>query len=143
MIDVNIDDFYHDIAVILLSLYQQFPQKINLYVEDVCGPDQVDEFGLHSKRHLSCIGAFMWLKDEGYIRYDDIIKQENASECTLTQKAFVTLIRPCPDEAGDSSLKQSSAERFNSTLIQQLHKAIQDRSGLDVRLLIERHFFSL
>ena len=77
MIDVHIDDFYHDIAVILLSLFQQFPRKVNLYVEDVSGPDEMDEFGLHTPRHLACVGAMMWLQDEGYIRYEDLAREES------------------------------------------------------------------
>ena len=142
MIDVNVDDFYHDMAVILLSLYQQFPQKVSLYIDDICGPDETDEFGLHSKRYLSAIGALMWLHDESYIRYRDIVRQESAEECTLTQKAFVKLIQPIisrPETAQDKQTV-STAERFNHTLIQQLHTAVKDQSGIDVRLLIETYF---
>ena len=94
MNDVNIDDFYHDMGVILLTLFQQFPRKVSLFIDDISGPDDMDEFGLHSPRYLSAIGALMWLHDEGYVRYSDIIKQESAEDCTLTQKAFVKLIRP-------------------------------------------------
>ena len=139
MIDINIDDFYHDMAVILLSLYQQFPQKISLYVDDICGPDEADEYGLHSKRYLSCIGAMMWLQDEDYIRYSDIVRQESAEDCTLTQKAFLKLIKPV-NLNNDEAKTLSSAQRFNQTLIQQLHQTIKDQSGLDTRLLIEKHF---
>lgn len=139
MIDINIDDFYHDMAVILLSLYQQFPQKVSLYVDDICGPDEADEYGLHSKRYLSCIGAMMWLQDEGYIRYSDIVRQESAENCTLTQKAFLKLIKPAkPSQDDEKTLL--SAQRFNQTLIQQLHQTIKDKSGLDTRLLIENYF---
>jgi len=141
MIDINIDDFYHDMAVILLSLYQQFPQKISVYVDDICGPDEADEYGLHSKRYLSCIGAMMWLQDEDYIRYSDIIRQESAEDCTLTQKAFLKLIKPV-NLNNDETEILSSAQRFNQTLIQQLHQTIKDKSGLDTRLLIEKHFLA-
>lgn len=134
MIDVNIDDFYHDVAVTLLSLYQQFPQKISLYIEDICGPDEIDEFGLHSPRYLSCIAALSWLHDEGYIRYLDIIKQDTAESCTLTQKAFVKLVKPNKDAAS------SSIERQRSTLAHQLFNAVQERSSIDIRNLIEAHF---
>jgi len=136
MIDVNIDDFYHDVAVTLLSLYQQFPQKISLYIEDICGPDEVDEFGLHSPRYLSCIAALTWLHDEGYIRYMDIIKQDTAESCTLTQKAFVKLVKP--QLASDDNI--SSVERQQSTLAHQLYNAVQERSSIDIRKLIEAHF---
>lgn len=136
MIDVNIDDFYHDVAVTLLSLYQRFPQKISLYIEDVCGPDEIDEFGLHSPRYLSCLAAINWLQDEGYIRYLDIIKQDTAEACTLTQKAFVKLVKP------QLSLDASSVERQQSTLANQLYLAVQERSSIDIRNLIEAHFLN-
>ena len=136
MIDVNIDDFYHDVAVTLLSLYQQFPQRISLYIEDICGPDDVDEFGLHSPRYLSSIAALTWLHDEGYIRYMDIIKQDTAESCTLTQKAFVKLVKP--QLASDDNI--SSVERQQSTLAHQLYNAVQERSSIDIRKLIEAHF---
>lgn len=141
MIDINIDDFYHDMAVILLSLYQQFPQKTSLYVEDICGPDDADEYGLHSKRYLSSIGALMWLQDEGYIRYSDIIKQESAEDCTITQKGFLKLIKPIEQTSENTDLL-SSAQLFSSTLIQNLHQTIKEKSGLDTRLLIEKHFLA-
>lgn len=136
MIDVNIDDFYHDVAVTLLSLYQQFPQKISLYIEDICGPDEIDEFGLHSPRYLSCIAALSWLHDEGYIRYLDIIKQDTAEACTLTQKAFVKLVKP------QLHNNESSIARQQSTLAHQLYNAVQERSSIDVRNLIEAHFLA-
>ncbi len=145
MIDVHIDDFYHDIAATLLSLYQQFPRKISLYIEDVSGPDDVDEFGLHSQRHLSCMGAMLWLHDENYIRFEDLVREEAIEAATLTQKAFVKLIQPRPDafvdynsgqEFSDSALKQ------HCTLAFQLHHAISERNSIRVRELVEQYFIN-
>ncbi len=39
MDDLHVDDFYRDVALILLHLYSTFPRRSILYVEDVCGPD--------------------------------------------------------------------------------------------------------
>ncbi|MFT6155081.1 MAG: hypothetical protein ACJA0E_001818 [Bermanella sp.] len=139
MIDVNIDDFYHDVAVTLLSLYQQFPLKISLYIEDVCGPDEADEFGLHSRRHLSCIGALEWMHDESFIRYTDIAKYECAEKCTLTHKAFRKLAFP---KIGKSRRLVSSIEKQESSLAYKLHQAIKDQSSIEIRDLIEEHFFN-
>jgi hypothetical protein len=50
--DLQIDDFYRDAAAGLLMLYQAFPRKITLYVEDLIGHEEPDEFGLPSKRHV-------------------------------------------------------------------------------------------
>lgn len=138
MNDVNIDDFYHDIGIILLSLYQQFPRKVSLFIDDICGPDDIDEFGLHSPRYLSAIGALMWLNDEGYVRYHDIIKQESAEECTLTQKAFVKLIKP--NLSKTEMQTANSIEKRESTLAFQIQKALQDQSSIDMQRIIEAHF---
>jgi hypothetical protein len=143
MIDVHIDDFYHDIAATLLSLYQQFPRKVSLYIEDVSGPDDVDEFGLHSQRHLSCMGAMLWLQDEGYIRFEELVREEAIEAATLTQKAFVQLIQPRTDqiEGNETSATISpSARDQRFTLANQLHEALVDRNSILVRSLVERYF---
>ena len=54
--DLQIDEFYKDAASGLLALYQACPRKIALYVEDLIGREQPDEFGLPSKRHQACLG---------------------------------------------------------------------------------------
>lgn len=144
MIDINIDDFFHDIAVTLLSLYQQFPRKVSLYIEDISGPDDMDEFGLHSSRYLSAIGAVSWLHDEGYIRYSNIALQESVEDCTLTQKAFVKLIHPKLNGAEiDAKISATtSVEKQRSTLAHLLHDALKDQSSILLRSLIEQHFMS-
>ena len=98
----------------------------------------MDEFGLHSPRYLSAIGALMWLNDEGYVRYHDIIKQESAEECTLTQKAFVKLIKP--NLSKTEMQTANSIEKRESTLAFQIQKALQDQSSIDMQRIIEAHF---
>ncbi|MEH6344077.1 MAG: hypothetical protein V7785_03235 [Bermanella sp.] len=140
MQDINIDDFYHDIASTLLALYQQFPRKISLYIEDICGPDDMDEFGLHSNRYLSCIGAVTWLLDENYIRYNHISHLETAEECTLTQKALIKLIKPTFNASAQDQVK--SVQKQRSTLAQQLHLAIKEQNGMELRELIEQNLIN-
>lgn len=145
MIDVHIDDFYHDIGATLLSLYQQFPRKISLYIEDVSGPDDVDEFGLHSQRHLSCMGAMLWLQDEGYIRFEELVREEAIEAATLTQKAFVKLIQPRPDafnQYDDGQEFSESAFKQHCTLAYQLHKALTEHNSIRVRELVETYFIA-
>ena len=143
MIDVHIDDFYHDIAVTLLSLYQQFPRKVSVYIEDISGPDDVDEFGLHSSRHLSCMGAIMWLHDEEYIRYEELVREEAIEAATLTQKAFVKLIQP-RDEILEATLANTdlsaSAKKQQATLAYQLHTAVKNQNSMRIQELIQRYF---
>ena len=71
MADIHVEEFYRDVAIALSQLYSAFPRRINLFVEDIAGPDEPDEFGLHSKRHMACFGALLWLAEEGFLRYRD------------------------------------------------------------------------
>lgn len=91
MSDIHIEDFYKDVAHIFLILYRSFPRKTILYVEDICGPDQPDEFGLHSERFLSAFSAMVWLGDQHYLRYDAPIKQEALDQAVLTERGFLLL----------------------------------------------------
>lgn len=92
MLDVHIDDFWKDCAAILIIGMRRFPASQTLYIEDISGPDEVDEYGLHSNRHLAALGAVQWLKAEGYIRFSTIDRQESVDEFALTAKAFTRLI---------------------------------------------------
>lgn len=88
MFDLHVSDFYKDTARILLTLYRRFPVKSALYVEDICGPDTPDEFGLHSPRHMACFSAMLWLAEENYLRFSQTIQQEAIDEAVLTQACF-------------------------------------------------------
>lgn len=91
MADIHIEEFYHDIGAILVSLYNGFPRPAIIYVEDISGPDNADEFGLHSERYLSCFSAMLWLKQHDFIHFTDTIRQEAIDQATLTQKSFLIL----------------------------------------------------
>lgn len=91
MSDLHIDDFYKDIAKVLNNLYQSFPRKATVYVEDIAGFEEPDEFGLHSNRHMACLGAMVWLAEEGYIRYEGTIRQEAVDQAVLTGRTFTVL----------------------------------------------------
>lgn len=94
MLDVHIDDFYMDCAAILLSGLRAFPRQQPLFIEDISGPDTVDEFGLHSPRHMAALGAVQWLQEEGFIRFSNINRQDSVDDFVLTSKAFTRLIPP-------------------------------------------------
>lgn len=94
MADLHIEDFYKDCVRILSALYQTFPRPVTLYVEDISGPDVVDEFGLHSARHEACLAAMMWLAEEGWIRYGESIRREAIDQATLTARTFSYLVQP-------------------------------------------------
>ncbi|PCM45512.1 hypothetical protein [Marinobacter sp. ANT_B65] len=97
MADIHVEEFYKDAAVALVQLYGAFPRRVDLYVEDIAGPDEPDEFGLHSKRHMACFGALLWLAEEGFLRYVDTIRQEALDQAVLSQEAFIRLSAPAPE----------------------------------------------
>lgn len=84
MYDIHIEEFYGDCARIFLQLYLSFPRKSPVYAEDIAGPDTPDEFGIHSPRHQACFGAMLWLESEGYLHFEDTIRQEAIDQASLT-----------------------------------------------------------
>lgn len=127
MLDVHIDDFFKDCAVILLQGFKLFPAKQVLYVEDISGPDDVDEFGLHSPRHMSALGAIIWLQEEGYIRFGEMNRQDSVDDFVLGSKAFSKLLAA---PAGDPT----------STLANQLEYARLQNDSTLIRQLMQTHF---
>jgi len=93
---LNIEDFCADTARIWLFLLDQFPKSITLYIDDIVGPDHEDEFGLKTDRYIRALEAVIWLEAEGYLRFQQRVKQESFDECTLTLKGLRTLIRTNP-----------------------------------------------
>ena len=91
MADINIENFYQHIAKILSILYAAFPSKSPLYVDDIAGVDNPDEYGLHSPHYTAGFFAMLWLADEQYIRYVDTIRQDGVDQAVLTHKAFLKL----------------------------------------------------
>jgi len=113
--DIHIDDFYRDAAKILVLLYNQFPRKVTLYVEDISGPDTPDEFGLHSPRHQACFHTMMWLGSSDYLRYEQLVRQEALDQVVLSHRGFLVLNTAAPSsvveqdpELPESLLKQES-----------------------------------
>ncbi len=118
MADLHIDDFYKDAARILVQLYNAFPRKTTVYVEDISGPDSPDEYGIHSPRHQACFSAMLWLADEGYVRYEDTIRQEALDQAVLTHKAFILLNTPIPvsPDAGPLAERVSHIQRLRQAI---------------------------
>ncbi|RBW49858.1 hypothetical protein [Marinobacter sp. F3R11] len=141
MADIHVEEFYKDAAVALVQLYNAFPRRVNLFVEDIAGPDEPDEFGLHSKRHMACFGALLWLAEEGFLRYVDTIRQEALDQAVLTQEAFIRLSSPAPDmlveelkgpeDALDTHLPPSLKEDM-STHIHLVRTALKSRHSVRI-----------
>ena len=107
--DLHIHDFYRDAGRTLLALFQQFPAPATIYVEDIAGPDTPDEFGLHSPRHLACLGAMTWLKECGYINFSQLVRQEAIEDATLSHRSFLLLV-----SRGDDGM--SNAEKLDQVV---------------------------
>lgn len=132
--DFNIEDFCKDSAMVLSTLYQTFPRRHTLFVEDICGRDETDEFGMHSDRHLACLAAMLWLAEEGFLRYADTIRQEAIDLAVLTGRAFTLLTTPCaafhPPEIGSLP---PSVRLEHRTYLQRLRYALQQKSSVEIR----------
>lgn len=136
MSDLHIDDFFKDVSKILSQLYLSFPRKATLYVEDLVGPDQLDDVGMHSERHLSCLGAMLWLAEEDFLRFDDTIRQEAIDQAILTGRAFNLLNMPSEQAVtGDEDLPESiRVER--ATNVARVREALRSQSSARIRAVI-------
>lgn len=145
MADIHVEEFYKDAAIALVQLYGAFPRRINLFVEDIAGPDDPDDFGLHSKRHMACFGALLWLAEEGFLRYVDTIRQEALDQAVLTQKAFVRLSAPVDDpsqSAAEPDRALPPAVRDDlSTHIHLIREALKGGSSVKISQVMQAVFF--
>ena len=146
MADIHVEEFYKDTAVALVQLYGAFPRRVNLFVEDIAGQDTPDEFGLHSRRHMACFGALLWLAEEGLLRYVDTIRQEALDQAVLTQKAFVRLSSPASTElqTGQASNNQDLPESVRSefsTYIHLIREALKNGRSTRIAEVMQGAFF--
>jgi len=139
MADLHIDDFYRDCALTMLRLYASFPRKIVLYVDDICGPDTPDEFGLHSERHQACFSAMVWLAEAGYITFTETVREEALDQAVLTRRGFLLLssrseidLGQPEDEAGNDGLPPSVMER-SMTNVMQIRRAVREGSSIVIQ----------
>lgn len=130
MSDLHIDDFCKDIALVLNQLYLMFPRKSSLFVEDISGPDEPDEYGLHSARHLACLSAMLWLAEEGYIRYEDTIRQEAVDQVVLGGRMFSLL------SAVATEVSSSESDDFGSGVPPTIRERVRGGFGNDVPLSV-------
>lgn len=140
--DLQIDEFYKDAAAGMLLLYQAFPRKLALYVEDLIGREEPDEFGLPSKRHQACLGALLWLAEEGYIRYDSTIAYDALDQAVLTEKGFIRLSRGIPHALPEGEAQPASVRRVRATLAWQLREALGQHNSEKVARLTRLLFDS-
>ena len=136
MADLHIEDFYRDVAKIFLTLYACFPRKSILYVEDISGPDEPDEFGLHHPRFQACFSAMVWLAEHGYLNFYATIREEALDQVVLSERGFLLLsgrsTEPFDDSQDNQHLSPSILEE-SLTNISQLRKVVRGGSSIKLR----------
>jgi hypothetical protein len=140
MTDIHIDDFYKDVAIIFLRLYATFPRKTILYVDEVCGADEPDEFGLHSERFLSGFSAMVWLAEHDYVKSDGPIKQEALDQAVLSEQGFLILSSRSEHDFVDDDQRTvvpraipRSIMELSKTNISLLRRAVKSQSPTMIR----------
>lgn len=139
MSDLHIDDFCRDVALALAHLYLAFPRKQILYVEDLLGPVETDEFGLPTTRFQACFSALVWLGEEGWLRFDAPIRQEALDQAVLTQRAFLLLSAAAEPGAavsqrgtGHDAALPPSVAAAESSRIARLRRALRQGSSIEL-----------
>ncbi len=134
MNDLNVDDFFHDAARTLVTLYQVFPRRRAIFVEDVSGPEEPDEFGMHSDRYLACYSTLLWLGEESYLRFEETISHDAIDQAVLTGRCFTLLSSPPEDlPLPTAQPLPASVEAERSTHVAHLREALRARSSAAVR----------
>lgn len=139
MTDIHIEEFYRDIGLTLSKLYATFPRRVIFYVEDICGEDKPDEFGIHSERYLNGLSALTWLKDNHYIHFDALVKQEAIDQVVLTQKSFLILTSQSSaalEEDIDTSQLPPFMAQKAITNINLLRQALKSRSTITISHIV-------
>ena len=155
MADINVENFYKHIAKILSILYASFPAQTPVYVDDVAGLDDPDEYGLHSPHYTAGFFAILWLADEDFIRYTDTIRQDGVDQAVLTHKAFLKLTQVTEpiytemvyqsDESNVVSIVQEAEELSPSVIedkmlvINQLRQALRSGDSIAINKVVN-HF---
>lgn len=138
MSDLHIDDFYRDTALILLRLYGMFPRPQILFVEDICGSAEPDEFGMPPARQQACFSTMIWLGQHGFLRYEATLRQEGLDQATLTERGFLLLASSSlePAEESDQTLPPSLQLEARSNVMR-LRRALQSGSIPLARCMLE------
>ena len=137
MADLHVEEFYTDLAKILNRLYAAFPRRATVFVEDIIGADDPDEFGMHSERHQQCFAALLWLADEGYLRYETTIRQQAIDQAVLTARCFTVLSSAAPGEAAADDLSLPASVRLeHGTTIYRLREALKAQDSTLLRPLV-------
>ncbi|MGB1272553.1 MAG: hypothetical protein ACPG5T_10810 [Endozoicomonas sp.] len=144
MADIHIDEFYHDCIKILGQLYNSFPRLTTLYVDDITSGAGTDEYGIPNRRHKACFDTMLWLASEGYLRYQDRVRQDALDQVTLTEKSFLKLSLSLPPLESQPPFETELPEivsQKRSTLAWQVREALQDGGSKAITQAAKTFFF--
>ncbi|WBA80550.1 MULTISPECIES: hypothetical protein [Endozoicomonas] len=132
MNDIHIDEFYQDCVKTLVQLYNSFPRLTTLYVDDLITNAGTDEYGIPNRRHKACFDAMLWLASEGYIRYQDTIRQDALDQVVLTEKSFLRLSLPTTAPDNPDNKKNDlppSVARKQATMAWHCRQALNNKGS--------------
>ena len=133
MTDLNVDDFFKDAARTLVFLFTSFPTPTMVFVEDISGPDEPDEYGVHSKRYLATLGTLQWLAEEGYLRYTDLVQTEAIDQAVLTARCFGVL---CASEKKiENIIEQKSERQTDVPEAEDVPNSVREERSTNIHLL--------
>ena len=87
--------------------------------------------GVRGQRHLACFATLVWLGEEGYLRFEDVIRQEAIDQAVLTARCFTLLSTPGAAEPSQHLPESVRAEQ--SSAIHKIRDALRDRSSPALR----------
>lgn len=133
MLDIHIDDFCKDSALVLKTLYYAFPRRCDVFVEDIMGPDELDEFGMHSRRHQSCLACMLWLAEEGLVKYNGLIQLEGIDQAVLTNRALSLLCSVIPQSGQTPAEQPLPSNITHMNFIEYMQNALASHSSPRLR----------
>jgi len=143
-VDLHIDDFRRDCAIILLRLYNHFPRQYSIYISEITQEGYEDEFGLINARYEACLATMYWLAEENLLTYKSEMPNEGIEQATLTLKGYQLLL-------GYSTLKQISQDLSSTEdqeaqpqrRIQHIREALRSQSSAQMEIVMDEFFLSI
>lgn len=132
MDDIHIDEFYQDCLKTLVQLYNSFPRLTTLYVDDLIANAGTDEYGIPNRRHKACFDAMLWLASEGYLRYQDTVRQDALDQVVLSEKSFLRLSLPADTPDNPDNKKNDlppSIARKQATMAWHCRQALNNKGS--------------
>ncbi len=136
--DLHIDDFRRDSAIILLRLFNHFPRQHSIYISEISPEGYEDEYGLMNIRYEACLATMFWLAEEKLLTYKSEIPNEGIEQATLTLKGFQLLLgySTLEDVSQDLSTKEEIVSE-KKRRIEYIREALKSKSSAQMTLVMD------